>query len=146
MTTQPHPNTIKVSFYVPNLNDHNGSSHHPTDDRQRIFTVVMAHLLRPITVEQLAEQCGVSPSSFKRKFKFLFGDTPHKWITCQRLAHAKTMLLDSTLSVKEITFACGFSTPSHFIRSFKAHYGTTPATLRSMLLNGALKNGTAIYK
>ena len=146
MTTQPQPTTIRVSFIVPLATDNVGLLRHPTDDRQRIFTVVMAHLLRPITIEQLAERCGVSPSSFKRKFKAHFGEPPHKWITRQRLAHAKTLLLNSSLSVKEIGFACGFAGPSHFVRTFKARYGATPATLRSMLLNGALKNGIVIYK
>ena len=146
MTTQPHPNTIKVSFYVPNPTAPTGCLRHSADDRLRIFMVVQNNLLCPTTIDQLAERCGLSPSSFKRKFKAVFGEPPHKWITRQRLAHAKTLLLDSSLSVKEIGFACGFASPSHFVRSFKAHFGTTPAALRSALLNRALKNGIIIYK
>lgn len=146
MTTQPQPTTIRVSFIVPLATDNVGLLRHPADDIQRICEVVKNNLLRPITVEQLAEQCGISPSSFKRKFKAHFGEPPHKWLTRQRLAHAKTLLLNSSLSVKEIGFACGFAGPSHFVRTFKARYGTTPATLRSMLLDGALKNGIVIYK
>ena len=144
MTT--HPTTIRVCLYAPSTTYHQGAPHHPAGDGQRICEVVLNNLLRPTTIDQLAARCGVSPSSFKRKFKLLFGEPPHKWLTRQRLAHAKTLLLDSTLSVKEIGFACGFASPSHFVRSFKAHFGTTPAALRSALLNRALKNGIIIYK
>lgn len=103
-----------------------------TDDSQReLAEVVINNMLRPITIEQLAKLCGHTTSKFKRKFKLYFGTSPHKWITRQRLAHAKMLLQSSTLSIKEVTFACGFVTASHFIRLFKAQYGITPAALRS---------------
>ncbi len=146
MTTQPNEAPIQVSFYIPNHPTPIGCLHRLVSDRLRIFMVVQNNLLSPITIDQLAARCGLSPSSFKRKFKAVFGEPPHKCITRQRLAHAKTLLLNSTLSIKEIGFACGFTSPSHFIRIFKAHFGTTPAALRSALLNRALKNGIVIYK
>ena len=129
------------------ISDSLGRTDTTIDNSQREFVkVVINNMLNPITIDQLAELCGLTTSKFKRKFKAYFGTSPHKWITLQRLGHAKTLLLDSTLSVKEIGFACGFTSPSHFIRIFKAHFGTTPAALRSALLNRALKNGVIIYK
>ena len=129
------------------ISDPLGRTDTTIDNSQREFVkVVINNMLNPITIDQLAELCGLTTSKFKRKFKAYFGTSPHKWITLQRLGHAKMLLLNSTISIKEVTFACGFVSPSHFIRLFKAQYGITPAALRSALLNRALKNGIIIYK
>ena len=48
-----------------------------------------------------------------------------------RLERAAHLLRDSTLAGKEIAWACGFSSPSYFIRAFRAHYGQTPKSWRA---------------
>lgn len=47
-----------------------------------------------------------------------------------RLNRAYTLVNQTNLSVTEIGYACGFLTPSHFCRSYRKHFGTTPSADR----------------
>ena len=59
------------------------------------------------------------------------GQTVGEVIRVRRLARAREDLIDSDLSVSAIAHRWGFSDPSHFTRSFKAHYGASPREYRT---------------
>jgi len=46
------------------------------------------------------------------------------------------MLCNSRMSVKEIAYRLGYTDSCHLVRSFKHHYGTTPASYRSRHASG----------
>lgn len=104
-----------------------------------IAEIVRANLFTPTKVDELAALCNLTPSSFKRNFASLFGDSPHRWINSQRLAHARTLLCSPNISIKTISNRSGFVSESHFIRLFKSQYGTTPANYRRQYLADELK-------
>lgn len=66
-----------------------------------------------------------------RQFRNVFQATPHQYLTRIRLEHAVTLLKDSTLSIQQITWMCGFENTSAFCRVFKKWYGSSPAASRS---------------
>ena len=64
------------------------------------------------------------------KVKALLGMNISDYINNYKLESAKMMLEDTDLSVSEIAYKCGFSTPNYFSTSFKNKYGASPASYR----------------
>lgn len=92
---------------------------------------IREHFAKEISVEELAERAGLSPWHFIRVFKRETGLTPHQYLMDTRIAAAKYLLKNSSLSAKNICFATGFSCESVFCSAFKKHEGITPGMYRS---------------
>jgi AraC-like DNA-binding protein len=74
----------------------------------------------------------MSPSSFSRFFKMRTGKTLSSYLSGIRLGNAARALVDTTATVSEICYSCGFNNLSNFNRVFKARRGMTPHEFRSM--------------
>lgn len=85
---------------------------------------------RTLTVGQLAAQTGYSADYLSNLFSIATGEHLSAFINRLRLERAARLLRESTLAGKEIAWACGFASPSYFIRAFRAHFGQTPRTWR----------------
>lgn len=83
------------------------------------------------TISSLAEECGMSPSTFKKLFVELYGQPPHQWFLDKRLELARLQLIHTSDQVKRIGYECGFSSSSHLIRLFVKSYGMTPSVYRT---------------
>ena len=81
-------------------------------------------------VEQLAEELFLSRSKLYRKIKALTGDTATEFIRKIRLEKAKELLEKTDLTVSEIGYKVGFSSPSYFTKCFKNHFGRIPKEIR----------------
>ena len=82
------------------------------------------------SVENLAENLTISRVQLYRKVKAMMGISISDYIGNIRLEKAKTMLETSSLTVAEIAYANGFSSPNYFSTAFKNKYGTSPAAFR----------------
>ena len=108
-----------------------------TDLTQENFEqIVMQHIFQDISVEDLAQKCHRSLTSFKKEFCRHFHEPPHKWFVRQRLMHARLLLISTNKSVSEIGLECNFPNTSHFIKLFKKEYGLTPAQYRHQHIQG----------
>ena len=85
-----------------------------------------AHLDEQLTVAKLAALAYMSESTFYRYFRNVFGQTPLAYLTAIRVQRAQQLLANPQRNVSEVAAAVGFSSPSHFIRVFARHTGTTP--------------------
>jgi AraC family transcriptional regulator len=83
-----------------------------------------------LTLKDLAERAGYSPSHFSRSFRATFGTTPHRFMVGLRVERAKELLKYSRLSTLEIALHCGFQTSQHFSRVFKCLAGVSPSDFR----------------
>lgn len=90
------------------------------------------HFAEDLSVEMLAARAGLSPYHFIRVFHRQTGFTPHQYLVNTRIAAAKYLLKNSSLSTKSICFQTGFSCESVFCSAFKKHQGITPSAYRSM--------------
>lgn len=88
-----------------------------------------------LTIETLAQMINISPYHFIRLFKERVGFTPHEYLVHIRINNAKYMLLTTMLSVKDISYNCGYSSESVFCAAFKKKVGMTPAQYRASLLS-----------
>jgi AraC family transcriptional regulator len=97
---------------------------------RRATELLEAHLNGNITLQQVAEACGLSVSHFARAFRQTFHRPPHKWLTERRVDRARDLMTNSRLSIADIATRCGFADQSALNRSFKRIYGITPGIWR----------------
>lgn len=83
-----------------------------------------------VSIGAVADACNLSRSHFTRAFRETTGHTPHQWLQRQRVEIARSLLLDSQLSLAEIATACGFADQSHLTRVFAQAVGMPPGAWR----------------
>lgn len=83
------------------------------------------------SVEDIARECNVSSTHFRRLFKEYAGKSPVQYRTELKINYAKRMLCESDMSVSEISEALGFESDSYFCRVFKNRTGITPSEYRN---------------
>ncbi len=88
-------------------------------------------LENPITIQQIAEDIGVSYSSFRKLFKEHTGFSPATYQQDLRLQRAKELLSTTDMSIKEIAYRLNFESPDYFSAKFKQKTGRKPSELRN---------------
>lgn len=92
---------------------------------------MQANMTRDISIEDIAAVAGLSPNYFFQIFEKATGVTPQEWLTRARIQHAKTLLKDTSLSVRLIADQCGFLDQDDFTKVFAEHTGLGPQAWRS---------------
>ncbi len=97
--------------------------------------LVLAQLSDPqLSVAGIARQLSYHPDHLSRIFQQNVGATLGEWILQERIQAAKTLLVQNHHNVSEVCWACGFSSPSYFIRAFRLRTGHTPGQYRIQAL------------
>lgn len=91
---------------------------------------VLSHLSSPLTIPELARECGTSPTVLKESFREEYGMPLYAWARRRRMIAAAKLLVQTRLSVAEIAHAVGYSNPSKFARAFSACLGMNPSAWR----------------
>lgn len=102
-------------------------------DSRRILKVknfISKNYMDEIRLATMAEIAGMSPSAFSRFFKLHTGRNLSEYIIDLRLGYASRMLVDTSKSIAEISFACGFNNLSNFNRIFKKKKNCSPSEFR----------------
>lgn len=97
---------------------------------QKVQDYIDQHYNEEIRLGQLADLVSMTSVSFSRFFKLRTGKNLSEYIIDIRLGHATRMLVDSTMSIAEICFECGFNNLSNFNRIFKKKKNCTPKEFR----------------
>ncbi|MFO7523939.1 MAG: AraC family transcriptional regulator [Ignavibacteriaceae bacterium] len=87
-----------------------------------------------LSLENYAELCNRSLSSFKRDFHRLYNETPGRWLLSKRLDYSAVLLRNNHLNISQIVFESGFEDLSHFSRTFKRKFGISPTQFRNQKL------------
>ena len=102
-------------------------------DSRRILKVknyINKNYMDEIRLATMADIAGMSPSAFSRFFKLHTGRNLSEYIIDLRLGYASRMLVDTSKSIAEISFACGFNNLSNFNRIFKKKKNCSPSEFR----------------
>lgn len=91
----------------------------------RAADYIIRHCTRDLRVEEVAADCGLSPSYLIRAFKARYGLTPHAYLTNQRVRAGQAGLRQGR-PIVDVALDAGFADQAHFQRVFKAHVAATP--------------------
>ena len=80
----------------------------------------------PISPSILAADAGMSTRQLERLFRRYLNRSPKRYYMEMRLQRARNLLMQTDMPVIEVALACGFASPSHFSKCYRAQYGSTP--------------------
>lgn len=107
-------------------------SRHPPIAADSLLDYMHDHLSEAADLDRMAAAFDVSKSHLCRRARRLLGDTlVRTWMTI-RIDWARTLLLDTSLTVAEIGRRVGFSDPFYFSRTFRTRVGTPPSRWRQI--------------
>jgi AraC-like DNA-binding protein len=96
-------------------------------------TYIIEHVDMPPSLRELAKLSGLNEYKLKRGFRETYNDTVFGYLTNYRLTTAKKKLESGNLSIAELAYELGFSSPQHFSKTFKERFGMSPKTIRKYL-------------
>jgi AraC-like DNA-binding protein len=102
-------------------------------DRRRAVESALwidANSHKAITLDDAAEQAGISAFHFLRLFSDVLGVTPHQYLVRSRLRHAARRLADDDSAITDIAYDVGFGDLSNFVRTFHRAAGASPMRFR----------------
>ena len=93
-------------------------------------STIQHNLYSNLSLDELARLCHLSTSSFKRKFKEAFDDSPKKYIAKKKIEKAAELLISNSMRISEIAYDVGFDSLATFNRNFSKLYGKSPTEYR----------------
>jgi AraC-like DNA-binding protein len=93
---------------------------------KEVFDFIEANYHQPIGLSDVAKAVGYSAAYLTNLVRCQTGQTVNRWIIERRMAAARSLLLESDLSVEQIATAVGYQNVSHFFRQFHQLYGMAP--------------------
>lgn len=115
------------------------TKHPGLSDMQRAILYIQNNFRKSITLADVAAQACLSRTYFSEKFHDYVGMPYQKYLISLRCTYAQRLLTYTDIAVTEICHASGFSSLSHFQRTFKSLYGVSPGGWRKSARNNILK-------
>jgi len=97
--------------------------------------IMNENVFNDIHPEELSAKLNLNYTSFRKLFKNVTGFAPAKYFQMLKIQKSKQLLLESTYSVKEISYMLSFYSPESFNVTFKKNTGETPSRYRSICRN-----------
>jgi transcriptional regulator GlxA family with amidase domain len=92
----------------------------------QVIQAMEANIEEPISPSTLAREVGMSTRQLERLFRRYLNRSPKRYYMELRLQKARNLLMQTDMTVINVALACGFASPSHFSKCYRAHYQTTP--------------------
>jgi transcriptional regulator GlxA family with amidase domain len=92
----------------------------------QVIQIMEGNIEEPISPSILAKDVGMSTRQLERLFRRYLNRSPKRYYMELRLQKARNLLMQTDMSVINVALACGFASPSHFSKCYRAHYDTTP--------------------
>ena len=131
---------ISEQFILDRIRNDQDRQHVPLQARVGLFhenlieaaALMEANIEEPLSLDDIAALVGVSRRQIERLFKRYVGEVPTKYYLDMRLRRARTLLLQTAMSVMDIAVACGFQSPPHFSKCYRQLFGHTPSAERQL--------------
>jgi AraC-like DNA-binding protein len=92
--------------------------------------VIQHNLYTDLSIDELAVLCHMSLSSFKRKFKEVYDESPARYMAKMKINRATDMLRKMEIRISDIAYDLGYDSLTTFNRAFKEHTGKSPTEYR----------------
>ena len=112
--------------YVP-LRAQVGSGH---ESLIAVARLMEDNIEKPLSLDEIAGATGLSRRQIERLFKRHLNCVPKRYYLQARLRRARELLLQTSMPIIDITTACGFQSPPHFSRCYRAQFGCPPSAER----------------
>lgn len=122
-------NNQLVSFLIHVI--HAGETTYSRTYSERITNIIQyinENIFEVLDLEHLAGRCNLSLSRFKHLFKEETGIPPSEYIIRKKVEKAQELIEEQTLSIKDIAYDLGFSSPAYFSTVFKQYNGYSPTS------------------
>ena len=96
----------------------------------KVAELMEAHIERPLSLERIAKETGLSRRQIERLFKRHLNCVPKRYYLEMRLKRARELLLQTAMPIMDITTACGFQSPPHFSKCYRSQFGYPPSVER----------------
>jgi len=100
------------------------------DSLQPVLDWMLDHLTGEFSAAELARRARMSERTFARRFVAETGTTPLRWLTLQRVLHARRLLEETSSGMEEIAHTCGLGSAALMRHHFRRVVGVTPADYR----------------
>jgi transcriptional regulator GlxA family with amidase domain len=100
------------------------------DSLEPVLSWMLEHLGDEHTVTELARRANLSERTFARRFVAETGTTPHRWLTMQRVLHARRLLEETDLGIDDVAHTAGFGTAALLRHHFHRIVGVAPNDYR----------------
>ena len=97
---------------------------------KKVYEFIQENFTRKISLSEISELINMSPVSFNRFIKKRTGKTFVEYVNDTRISFASKWLIETDLSIGEISFKCGYNNITHFNRQFKKCKKSTPSEFR----------------
>ncbi|MDR0931930.1 MAG: helix-turn-helix transcriptional regulator [Victivallales bacterium] len=134
-------NTIGALFALTLLLNELGQS--PTDSPAPVLTArivevlarINSNLVRPLSIKELADEVNMSASHLRRLFREELDISLGEYLAEQRIAGAKQLLEETSLSIGEVALRSGYESIYAFSRFFRNRSGVAPGSYRQMKIS-----------
>lgn len=109
------------------------------DAVERAITVMWERFAEPISLTDLADAAILSRFYFSRVFRTATGTSPGRFLSAIRIHQAKSLLLDTGMSVTDISYNVGYNSQGTFTSRFSRSVGMTPTQYRDRSGAGLLR-------
>ena len=121
---------LHLSLAQDSEDEEDPSSHRMGQVRENIERYIRKHYTSELSMQDVAKAMNYSEAYFCKLFKQCFKVNFSAWLNEFRVEKAKEMLLQSRMSIREISLACGYTDANYFARVFKRITGKTPSEFR----------------
>lgn len=95
-------------------------------------SIMESNIEEPIGLDELARHVGISRRQLERLFQKHLNCVPTRYYLELRLARARQLLLQTSISIVDVAFSCGFVSAPHFSKCYRDYYGIPPRDERHL--------------
>jgi AraC family L-rhamnose operon regulatory protein RhaS len=99
---------------------------------RRFLQQLNGHIDEPWTLSRMAEECGVGRTQFAKICQSVSGYPPYLYLSRLRFEKACELLRETSLSITDITYMCGYSSTQYLAASFKKAARMSPSDYRKL--------------
>ena len=103
----------------------------------KVAQLMEDNIEKPLSLDEIAAATALSRRQIERLFKRHLACVPNRYYLQMRLRRARELLLQTSMPIIDITTACGFQSPPHFSRCYRAHFGCPPSAERQVRSSGS---------
>ncbi|WP_233849408.1 GlxA family transcriptional regulator [Paraburkholderia sp. HD33-4] len=135
-----HAAQVSEQFIVDRIRGSRDFQHIPVDARVgfsraelvEVVRLMEANIEEPLSLEEFARLVRLSQRQLQRMFKKFLSVSPTNYYLTLRLRRARELLRNTDASISHVTSICGFHSPCHFSKAYRAQYGYPPSVERTL--------------